>query len=107
MGDWVEVIGDYSPGTCSEGGMGSIKRVHRGCEGQEQNADVTLYECSHVDVRYVLTGNVEKMVPLTRLTAVPFAWKVPTFKLNCIASGVVNAASLKGTNVNPKPSPQR
>ena len=64
--------------------MGSIKRVHRGYEGQEQNADVTLDECSHVDVLYVLTGNVEKMIPLTRLTAVPIPWKVPTFTLNCV-----------------------
>lgn len=76
MGDWVEVMEDYSPGRCSEGGMGSIKAVHRGCEGSNQNADVTTEECSHVDVLYVLTGCVEKWIPLTRLTAVPFAWKV-------------------------------
>ena len=76
MGDWVEVMEDYSIGRCSEGGMGSIKVVHRGVEGNNGNADVTTEECSHVDVLYVLTGCVEKNIPLTRLTSVPFPWKV-------------------------------
>ena len=66
----------YSIGRCSEGGIGSIKVVHRGVEGNNVNADVTTEECSRVDVTYVLTGCVEKNIPLTRLTAVPFPWKV-------------------------------
>ena len=66
------MMGDYSPGRCSEGGMGTIKQVHRGCEGTSGNADVTMEDCSLVDVQYVLTGWVEKNIPLTRLTAVPF-----------------------------------
>ena len=74
-------MGDYSPGRCSEGGMGNIKQVHRGCEGTSGNADVTMEDCSLVDVQYVLTGWVEKNIPLTRLTAVPFTWKVVYFLL--------------------------
>ena len=76
VGDWVEVTADYTPGRCSDGGLGAIVVVHRGAEGSEDNADVTLEECSSVDVKFLLTGWVEKNVQLTRLHAVPFVLKV-------------------------------
>ena len=60
------VVGGYSPGHCSEGGMGTIIVVHRGCEGMGANADVTMEGCSTVGVQYVLTGWVEKEIPLLR-----------------------------------------
>ena len=76
VGDWVEVTEDYSPGRCLEEGLGSIIAVHRGAEGSGENADVTIDGCSSVDVKFLLTGWVEKNVPLTRLHSVPFALKV-------------------------------
>ena len=85
VGDWVEVTADYSPGRCSDGGLGAIIVVHRGVEGASNNADVTLDECSSVDVKFLLTGWVEKNVPLTRLHSVPFVMKVP-----CSISMLVN-----------------
>ena len=74
------MMGDYSPSLCSDGGMGNINQVHRGCEGISVNTDVAVEDCSLVDVQYVLTGWVEKNIPLTR-PAVPFAWKVVYFLL--------------------------
>ena len=74
---------DYSPGRCSEGGIGSITCVHRGSEKNNDHADVMMEECSSVDVQYVLTGWVEKDVSLIRLHAVPFTLKV-TFLFNYV-----------------------
>jgi hypothetical protein len=29
VGDWVEVLCEYAPGTCSDGGVGSIVKIER------------------------------------------------------------------------------
>ena len=75
VGDWVEVEEDYSPGRCSEGGVGSIIRIHRGADPDQ--SDLMLEESTVVDVKYMLTGWVENQIPLTRLHNVPFVLKEP------------------------------
>ena len=79
VGDWVEVQEDYAPGRCSEGGLGTITTIHRGVDPEE--CDVLLEEASLVDVKYMLTGWVERQIPLTRLHAVPFVIKVSVLSL--------------------------
>lgn len=74
VGDWVEVQEDYTPGRCSEGGLGSIIHIHHGLDPEEY--ELMVEECSLVDVKYMLTGWVEKKIPLTRLHSVPFSIKV-------------------------------
>ncbi len=52
MGDWVEVMHDFSPGHNSGGGMGVIIEI--------------VEQMSYV--RYIVDSHVEKFVPLTRIT---------------------------------------
>ena len=73
VGDWVEVQEGYSPGRCSEGGLGSIIHIHHGAGPEESG--LVVEGCSLVGVKYMLTGWVERKVPLTRLLCVPFSIK--------------------------------
>ena len=59
VGDWVAVQEDYTPGMCSEGGLGSIIHIHHGADPEESDLMVE-EECSLVDVKYMLTGWVER-----------------------------------------------
>ncbi len=81
VGEWVEVIGDISPGWNSEGGIGVITKVTDGLP----------------DVKYVLTRWVEKLVPIRRLTNIIMPHRgayaalrpaQPSFKPAAIATGV-------------------
>jgi hypothetical protein len=54
VGEWVDVLGDISPGCNSEGGIGVVVKVTDGL----------------ADVKYVLTRWVEKLVPMRRLTTI-------------------------------------
>jgi hypothetical protein len=54
VGEWVEVDADRTPGFNSEGGIAVIVSVHD----------------DFVDVKYVLTRRVDKLVPLQRLTTI-------------------------------------
>jgi hypothetical protein len=65
VGDWVEVIHDFSPGHNSGGGCGVIVEI-------SQNL-------SHV--RYIIDGHVEKFIPLARLTMIPMPFRRDKAKL--------------------------
>ncbi len=47
VGDWVEVEGDYSTGTCASGGIGCVTFVHD-------------FEVPKSDIHYLLTNTREK-----------------------------------------------
>jgi hypothetical protein len=59
VGDWVEVSHDFSPGNNSGGGVGVITEV--------------VENLCHV--RYVVDGNTEKFIPITRLTMIPMPYR--------------------------------
>ncbi len=65
VGDWVEVMHDFSPGTNSGGGVGVIIEI--------------VEQFSHV--RYIVDTHVEKFVPLTRLTTIPMPYRREKAKL--------------------------
>jgi hypothetical protein len=65
VGDWVEVMHDFSPGHNSGGGVGVIIEI--------------VEQFSHV--RYIVDSHVEKFVPLTRLTTIPMPYRREKAKL--------------------------
>ena len=65
VGDWVEVMHDFSPGNNSGGGVGVIIEI--------------VEQFSHV--RYIVDRHAEKFVPLTRLTTIPMPYRREKAKL--------------------------
>jgi hypothetical protein len=65
VGDWVEVMHDFSPGHNSGGGVGVIIEI--------------VEQLSHV--HYVVDSHVEKYIPLTRLTMIPMPFRREKAKL--------------------------
>jgi hypothetical protein len=65
VGDWVEVMHDFSPGHNSGGGVGVIVEII----GSLSN------------VRYIVDSHVEKLIPLTRLTTIPMPYRREKAKL--------------------------
>ncbi len=65
VGDWVEVMHDFSPGHNSDGGVGVIIEI--------------VDQLSHV--RYVVDSHVGKYIPLTRLTMIPMPFRREKAKL--------------------------
>ncbi len=63
--DWVEVLHDFSPGHNSGGGCGVIIAI----TGNLSN------------VRYIIDGHVEKIIPLARLTMIPMPFRRDHSKL--------------------------
>ena len=59
VGDWVEVEHDFSPGVNSGGGVGIITKI---VENFSQ-------------VKYILDGHSEKLVPIKRLTCIPMPFR--------------------------------
>jgi hypothetical protein len=59
VGDWVEVLHDFSPGHNSGGGVGVIAEIHS-----------TL-----CDVKYIIDGHLERYIPITRLTMIPMPFR--------------------------------
>ncbi len=59
VGDWVEVLHDFSPGHNSVGGVGVIIEIIERLS----------------NVRYIVDGHVEKFIPLTRLTTIPIPFR--------------------------------
>ena len=82
VGEWVEVDGDISPGWNSEGGIGIIIKV----------------QDSLVDVKYVLTKWVEKLIPLRRLTTIAMPHRGPRASLRQPISNVVEEIEEKKRN---------
>jgi hypothetical protein len=65
VGDWVEVMHDFSPGHNSGGGCGVITEITE--------------NLSHV--RRIIDGHVEKFIPMTRLTMIPMPFRRDKAKL--------------------------
>ncbi len=65
VGDWVEVLHDFSPGHNSGGGCGVIIAI----TGSLSN------------VRYIIDGHVEKLIPIARLTMIPMPFRRDQSKL--------------------------
>ncbi len=65
VGDWVEVLHDFSPGHNSGGGCGVIIAI----TGSLSN------------VRYIIDGHVEKLIPMARLTMIPMQFRRDQSKL--------------------------
>jgi hypothetical protein len=57
VGDWVEVLYEYAPGTCSDGGVGTIRSIDEDGDGNKW--------CS---VAYVLDKIIEAGIELSRIT---------------------------------------
>jgi hypothetical protein len=70
VGDWVEVMHDFSPAHNSGGGVGVITEI--------------VEQLSHV--RYIVNGHIEKFVPLTRLTTIPMPYRREKAKLRTRSS---------------------
>jgi hypothetical protein len=64
FGDWVEVLYEYAPGTCSDGGVGSIVKI-------ERDAD----ERAWCTVAYVLDNRVESRIDQNRITVTIMSFK--------------------------------
>ncbi len=70
VGDWVEVLHDFSPGHNSEGDVGVIIEIIERLS----------------NVRYIVDGHVEKFIPLTRLTTIPMPHRREKAKLRTRSS---------------------
>ncbi len=70
VGDWVEVLHDFSPGHNSGGGVGVIIEIIERLS----------------NVRYIVDGHVEKFIPLTRLTTIPMPYRREKAKLRTRSS---------------------
>ncbi len=75
IGDWVEVLYEYLPGTCSDGGVGVITRLMSVDEGI--GTVMTLF----ATVRYVLDNRKEHSVTMDRLTIIPMPYKTTEVQL--------------------------
>jgi hypothetical protein len=84
VGDWVEVMHDFSPGHNSGGGVGVIVEIIE----------------SLSNVRYIVDGHVEKFIPLTRLTTIPMPYRreKAQLRLRSTQSKVPNPKSGKITS---------
>jgi hypothetical protein len=69
IGDWVEVMYEYMPGTCSDEGVGVITRLMTTDDGP--GTVMTLF----ATVRYVFDNRKEHSVTMDRLTIIPMPLK--------------------------------
>ena len=67
VGDWVEGLYDYAPGTCSDGGVGEIMAIDEDEEG--------IRSCR---VSYVLDKRIETGIALNRITVTVMPYKDTT-----------------------------
>ena len=67
VGDWVEVLYEYAPGTCSDGGIGTIRSIDEDGDGNKW--------CS---VAYVLDKRIETGIDLSRITVTIMPYKDTT-----------------------------
>ncbi len=80
IGDWVEVMYEYMPGTCSDGGVCVIIRLMTTDEGER--TVMALF----ATVRYVLDNRKEHSVTMDRLTIIPMPFKTCEVQLRPRAS---------------------
>jgi hypothetical protein len=64
VGDWVEVQYDYAPGTCSDGGVGTIMAIDEDAEGKRS--------CR---VSYILDKRIETRIAFNRITVTMMPYK--------------------------------
>ncbi len=64
VGDYVEVLCEYAPGTCSDGGIGYIMNMDNGEEG-----------IVYSTVSYVLDSTIETRIKSKRITVTPMPYK--------------------------------
>ncbi len=64
VGDWVEVLYEYAPGTCSDGGVGTIRSIDEDGDGNQW--------CS---VAYVIDKRIETGIDLSRITVTIMPYK--------------------------------
>jgi hypothetical protein len=62
VGEWVEIASDFSPGHCSEGGIGVVLSVEK----------------DFVSVKYVLDHRVERCIVISRVTTIPMPYRGET-----------------------------
>ena len=67
VGDYVEVLYEYAPGTCSDGGVGVIAEIHECDEGIKT-----------VTVGYVLDNRIERGIAVSRITVTMMPFKETT-----------------------------
>jgi hypothetical protein len=67
VGDWVEVLYAYAPGTCSDGGVGTIMAIDEDADGNKS--------CR---VSYVLDKRIETRIALSRITVTMMPYKDTT-----------------------------
>jgi hypothetical protein len=67
VGDWCEVLYDYAPGTCSDGGVGEVMVIDEDAEG--------VRSCR---VSYVLDKRIETGITLNRITVTMMPYKDAT-----------------------------
>ncbi len=84
VGDWVEVVHDFSPGHNSGGGVGVISEV----VGNLCN------------VRYIVDGHAEKFIPITRMTMIPMPFRREKAQLRTCSTRTTND-TLTGTHSTP------
>ena len=77
VGDWVLVDPCYMPGTCSEGGVGSVTHVNAHSIAAESETVSTESEnpSGNINVLYILTQRVEHGVSFARVTVIPMPYK--------------------------------
>jgi hypothetical protein len=63
----VEVLYEYAPGTCSDGGVGVIAEIHECDEGIKT-----------VTVGYVLDNRIERGIAVSRITVTMMPFKETT-----------------------------
>ena len=78
VGDWVDVLHDFSAGHNSGGGVGVIIEII----GNLSN------------VRYIVDSHVEKLIPLTRLTTIPMPYRREKAKLRTRSEAPSNGTTM-------------
>jgi hypothetical protein len=67
VGDWVEVLYEYGPGTCSDGGVGTVAAIETTEEGK-----------IYCTVGYVLDKRIETGIDSSRITVTIMPYKDKT-----------------------------
>jgi hypothetical protein len=82
VGDYVEVLYEYAPGTCSDGGVGVIAAIHEDEGGKKT-----------VTVGYVLDKRIEKGIDVSRITVTMMPFKDTTTSARNQRAGNIDASS--------------
>jgi len=95
VGEWVEILHEYAPGVCSDGGVGCILEVHQAVDPSE--SEPALADAMTIDVKYLLDGRVEKRINLARITVIPMPFvsrEGPTLRSRNVESSLEQSSSV-------------